>query len=402
MEEALDMVTLSAPAPNACVVHTDRKTRQRVAIFLDGDQEDRAAVLYYLRGEKTVVRRVTRTGERSVDLNLGGRLPVSIVAARLLVTAAVRSTQLQLNFAATILTRVMEAGGFPERVHINSEPAGTWVEVEKGRRPTPGRATKVEDGTVFELIRARRLVGSGTITELTAQVIKGKGTHPDTPLPVSALWKEPTDPEHTIKSIDHVYVTVLRQMRQGHIAANAEAAPSGRSRREMRSDHERDVDETRQAVESGAAEGVESAFALAEELAGVPGRFTGTLRAVVSLHVDTGPVSAEDIDANEKQVRAGLMSVETAMARNGIDNPEAEVQRIRKSPAWVAEHRAKLLSNMQLAVLMFPDGDRVQLAVVAGFEPDEAEALFRDLATAEAQAAAERRRLTDRIRGAAA
>jgi hypothetical protein len=57
-----------------------------------------------------------------------------------------------------------------------------------------------------------------------------------------------------------------------------------------------------------------------------------TLRADFNAIVEDGPVDATDREANRADVKVGLMSKETAMSRNGIEDTDAELERISQEP----------------------------------------------------------------------
>jgi hypothetical protein len=68
-------------------------------------------------------------------------------------------------------------------------------------------------------------------------------------------------------------------------------------------------------------------LAMAAAFSGQPGRFA-ELRAVFECRIDSGPMSSDDQSQVRENVKAGLMSEETGMSRLGIDDVDAELERI--------------------------------------------------------------------------
>jgi hypothetical protein len=57
------------------------------------------------------------------------------------------------------------------------------------------------------------------------------------------------------------------------------------------------------------------------------------LRCEFNSIIEDGPIDNLDRQENRADVQAGLMSKETAMSRNGIEDTDAEVDRIGQEPA---------------------------------------------------------------------
>jgi hypothetical protein len=66
---------------------------------------------------------------------------------------------------------------------------------------------------------------------------------------------------------------------------------------------------------------------MAATFAGQPGRYA-SLRANFDCRITAVQATPEERDTNRADVEANLMSRATALARNGIDDPDAELARI--------------------------------------------------------------------------
>lgn len=341
LAEALRYIALDAPAPDAAAVVTDPATQQRCAVFLyqvtpsgGGQPEDRAELWYVDPATQDTVARVLKpdaggaAGAEEYRLSLGERIPMQEMAAQLLITGPVRQQQKRLNFFESMLVRVGEAAGFPERYLLNSAPNGVW-----SRQPptdgTPALETREVDGVTYYLHAMPYTLGASVVTEVRGfeYEVDEQGKRSVTAPAVE--FKEPTDPEFAIKSALHARATILESCHQVHALTLAEAQQSGYSKEQARADFEDDLATTRAGVEGMLRDTIEAALALAAAM-GV-GAMTGFLeryRAQVTLHVDPGPVSPDEQQVTTAQVAAGILSRRTAIVRARVEDVEAELTQI--------------------------------------------------------------------------
>jgi hypothetical protein len=385
---ALAKVRISAPYANAATVYVDKETGAEALVFIEGTGDNQAAEVCYDDGTgETVIRRISARGTVETRLPLGGLALLAPVRGKKLITEAVRAEQRRLNFAETVLNRVLELAGFPERYITDAEPSGPWKKLAEGQAATPGAVTRrAESGGIEELIPEPRTIGGSTTTELYA-VVDTDRDGKKTPRAVTVQKFEPTDPEYCIKAARHAYGTILEDCHQGHKLSNSDGRPSGRSREEARADFEADAQGSRTHVETAIRNVLTVAFILAELMAKKPGHFTARLRIVVDIDVDTGPASSEEMTTDATLVEKGLMAKETAMGRAGIEDPVAEEQRIQEALRQQPEFRGKLAGNLTALVAALPEGDPVELAIAAGYAPEEARARFGHIVKARAQKA---------------
>jgi hypothetical protein len=79
--------------------------------------------------------------------------------------------------------------------------------------------------------------------------------------------------------------------------------------------------------------------------------FTGFLdrfRVGVTVHVNTGPMDPTDEEAILKQVEAGILSLETALAQLGVEDVGAEMLRLERDPRAVLTLLTKQFTAMGL------------------------------------------------------
>jgi hypothetical protein len=384
VDALLRFIYVASPLPEAAAIAVDEATQATAMVFTEGEN---AAEVYYVDGEDTIVRRVTKTAAVDTRKRMRGLLPMIAIEGEKILDEPSRAQQRRLDFFETLLIRVGEVAGFPERYTKNAEPSGTWKRVADGFVPPTGaQIREAEDGSgaLEYLVPTPRMMGSGTTTDLIGIVVgKDERTGKMTRATPDVFIKEPTDPEYCIKAIKHASATILEDCHQGHVVTNSDPLPSGKSRKEARADWEADVEEAREPVEGGLRDFIESAFAGAEDLAGQPGYFTDTLRVSVDLHVDLGPADPQDIQSDVVQVEKGMMARETAMSRSGIEDPEAELKRIEAAPDAKVGLLGKLGENLSALRTAFPTGDPVVLAVAAGYTQEDAETWFGPIRDAE-------------------
>lgn len=376
--DALGRLQLSAPTPDEALVHVDPDTQERVGIFLFEDENEQQAVeLWYLDEDDKAVLRIAGDGqdeEEQFSVNLKGRLPILEMEADLLITGPVRVQQKRLNFFESVMVRVTEAAGFPERYTLNAEPDGIWLTTP----PTAGPALKVQEygGRTYYLHAAPRTLGAAITTHLVGVQSKAdaNGTSIATP---GVVFKEPTDPDFAIKASRHAHLTILRTCRQGHLAVDSTAESSGLAYEQARADFEDDLWSVKVPLEGLLRDTIETAIVWAEAMSTMEGgSILDRFRVSVTLNVKSGPVTPLAQQQNNANVQSGTLSHESAMAANGVEDVDAELQKIRAQPEAMMNLRTKQLA--QIAELV-REGLTWELAArMVGIEDEEELKLFQE------------------------
>lgn len=404
-EHALSLVEIDAPEPDAVLVYRDPRTSSPAALFLFTEDDAPRAELWYLDGEDTVLRILGGNDDgREFRIPLGGRLPINEMAGELLITEPVRRQQNRLNFFESLVVRVGETAGFPERYTLNAEPNGIWLTTA----PTMGPALmqQIDDrGTTWYLHAAQRTLGSAITTDLVGIIDKGgeAGDRRQTP---GVEFKDPTDPEYATKVAAHAYAAILNECKQGHIALERSGEASGVAYEQARADFDSDLADVKEALEELVRDTLEVAVVMAEQMSSdvdVLGRF----RIAVTLHVTSGKVTPAEQEQNNANVKAGTLSAESAMARNGIEDVDAEVEKIRSSPESLTQLRTK---QIEMVRALYGDGSEgmtwERAARIAGIDDKGLLRSFReaDGAASEAsdQESAQDEEITELLAGTAA
>lgn len=350
--DALAHVLLSAPPPNAALVYTQPATQRTVAIVIEQRDGQDEAHLWFVQRETddqplaeapTVFRIVRKDGTALASTEpprLGGRLPLAEMRGGLLITDAVRKQQDRVNFFETLIVRVGETAGFPERTIINAAPHGEW------RRDTPDGPpldTFEDEGGPWYLHPAARTIGSATTTELvgirqTKAVTASEaeaGVQPTTVATPAIVYHEPTDPAYAVTASEHGRRTMLRQCKQPHLAVDSTAESSGVAYDQARSVFAKDCARTKGPLETMARETIACAIAHADGMTtdGDPLKgFLDDYRVVVTATVNPGPVSVQQQQQNAQAVKDRQLPRESAMAANGVEDVAAAVALIDASP----------------------------------------------------------------------
>jgi hypothetical protein len=347
-EDALDAVQLMAPAPDAGCVYTDPDTQETCGIFLftvvpkGATTGPKHAELWFVDGEETIVRMVTENaadGAQEFPIKTGRRLPIAQMTAPLLITDPVRRQQRSLNYFETLLARVVETAGFPERYTINAMPSGVWLETPPLDGP-PIEVREVGD-KMWYMHPVPRALGPMVTTDLRGITGKSGTTGDEVIMTPSVTFKDPTDPEYLTKACLHGRYALLRQCKQGHLATDSTAESSGIAYSQARAVFEKDLRGTKGPLEGMVRDIIESAIALSEAMSGTAqeSSFLTKYRCVVNLHVDAGPATPAEMTEYRAQNSAGLLSRESAMSKSGVEDVSAELDALRTDPLALATLR---------------------------------------------------------------
>lgn len=410
--EQLDRIYVDHVDPEVATVYEDPDSRAEISLVVyeveEGDPTsaasetvERAEVSFVRDGDgRTVIRafgrRVRGTSEgpaegepQEFEAAMGGRLPVFEIERSALINEQVRQAQKALNLANSMIPRNVVTGGFLERVLLNAQMPGEWEVVNE----ETGEKRWKPDPVEFGAGRVQWLQGIETETQEGDERITTPQIEYRDPVPIDA--SEDAKRSH--------YQDILEETDQAHILMSGEATPSGRSRREARADFARSLRRTQSPVESAVSWVLETVLAMAEHFAGTAGRFTEELRVSAEAQIDLGETPPDEQQVVAGHADRGLLSRQTAMARIGVDDPEAELRRLESqddSQLDLRERQAEVIRAYKTAGL-----DLMTAARLAGFSEEEAVEFFadaneRDMRLIEQEAgfsAAVRERIRNRI-----
>jgi hypothetical protein len=295
-----------------------------------------------------VVRTVPERGvptERPAPID---RLPVAEMAADLLLRDAARRQQQRVSFIESAVPRAAETSAFAERYLKDIEPAGVYVEGPPADGDDVVRVDTDEQGNIVShVLRLPWTIGAGVVTHVNSRQTGAASEEGATPIADGeVIFKEPSDPEHLLKTARHARATLLQSMHQAHVLRPTDQQVSGYSQEQARADFTDDLELARGALEGMIRETIAGAFAWALAMADGTGPvrrdFLARFRVAVDLHVSAGPLTAAEQESVLARYREGLCSRENALALLGEEDVPAELGRLRSDPRAQLDHAQRL------------------------------------------------------------
>lgn len=325
-DNPLQLVYLDAPSPLAGSVLTDENTRESMSIFLgvttdtDGREKKFADLSYLLPVENVDGKRITEIAilpERGIaeyaQLDLNGKLMMFELEMPRLISEQIRSLQMLQNLNLSMMLRNSNLGGFLERIVLNGQLPGHYEDDGNG-------------GQVW--VRDEFAVGAGTVNAINGVPVMDENGNVRSYTSASVAYRDPISVSTFLESKDAAYRGILEESQQLHALLSGDAITSGDSRRQALAAFMSSLRIPKQQAESAIEWLVEVILMCAGTLGGDPDKYRGIV-AKAECKLDFGAISAGEIDLLERQVRIGIISVETARERIGIENLEEEAQRVR-------------------------------------------------------------------------
>jgi hypothetical protein len=344
VDAAIDLIHVCTPEPDQAVVYVDQETMQPLGLYKYSVRDVIAnTTAHYIEATyldddgDTVVRRLgqnepaqkTGTAEGSgtdgerpdgpEPLKLGRRLTLLEMRGESLISEQVCRNQLLLNMDLTMLGRNVVQGGFLERIILNAQMPGKWVDDDR-----PGREGKkrfVPDPVTWGAGTTNVLKGE-TWTEIQGEQ---KKVHMATP---SVVYRDPVDVKTFIDTARQAYVNMLRETKQLHSIISGDAQTSGESRKQAEREFARSVRPTKNSTNAMGRKLLEVVARTAAQLAGDPERYK-SLRIIFECQIDLGPMSAEDRSQTVAEMKEGYRSRESGISMlPGIEDVDAEITKI--------------------------------------------------------------------------
>lgn len=347
-EEAIAHITASAPLPHEALLYTDPETREKACIisFVDENGSDGAEV-WFRDGDMTYRRilhadGVLPEGAASVngaavrEIPMGkGALPLHEVTGELLVTDAVRRGQAQVNFISTRINRIIQAASHPATFATGAEPPVTWSPNPPDGKPIDTYTD--DDGRKWYAHPVPFETGLELVNVLAGAVTK---YDPATKAPLEVATPgitviDPVDPAFLTNALAVLQANLLRSCKQGH-AVNTDKDTSGESKRQDRADFAKQLESYRQSVEIALADILTAAgrnallmTAPGDEMHG----FFDDYSISCTLHIDTGPLTADEIRVEMELAEKNLKPRADVMASAGrIEDSKAADDAIAADP----------------------------------------------------------------------
>jgi hypothetical protein len=336
----LERVYFQAPHPLSSSIVNDEDTMEKTSIFFstykdENTDKDKVELSYLLdevndAGERLTEIKIVKDGGKddTVQLDLNGKLIMFELKIPRLITNQIISLQKLQNLNLTMMQRNSNLGGFLERVILNGQMPGHYE----------------DDGTGSPLfVRDEFITGAGTVNAINGVPYQDNDGNTIGYTQASVSYRDPVSPQTFLQAQDQAYKGILEECEQLHALLTGDAISSGDSRRQALSSYQARLKQPKQAVEGAVEWMVETLLAFAGFLSGDTKRFAG-IEATVEAILDFGQVSAGEIDLLERQVRIGIISIETAREKIGIENTEDEANKVQEELA-VREQAMKVYSG---------------------------------------------------------
>ena len=324
-KDPLNFLYVDAPDPLSAGVVTEDSTKEQEGIFLgkftdsNGKEVEVAEVTYLLPIENEEGKRFTeitiipeKGAPETVQLDLDGNLMIHELGMPAIITDSVISQQKMLNLNLTMMQRNSVLGGYLERVILNGQLPGHYEEDEDGNQ-------------VF--VREDFITGAGSINAINGVPTLDENGNVAGYTSASISYRDPVSVRTFLEAKDASYRAILEEVQQLHALLSGDAITSGDSRRQAVAGFLATLRIPKYTTERAIEWLVETVLMCAGVFSGDPDKFRG-ITCTAECKLDSGVISAGEVDLLERQVRIGIISIETARDRMGIDDPDLEQQRV--------------------------------------------------------------------------
>lgn len=327
LSKALSLIHIDVVPSDKGGVFTDTNTQQPFAIYhYQVDKANCIELSYVNEAGETVLQILSDKPELVVDpipYQLQGRLWMHELCRPALITEQIRAEQRSLNLDKTMMMRNVNLAGNLERTIMNAERPKKKVNVADANSPTGYREEVVE--APFE-------VGAGATNYLAGMLIRDDNGVVIGRANPNISFRDPVPIETFVGTRKECRESILGQAQQTHMLIAGDATASGRSREQARGEYRSSLNDSKEPIDDGGRWILETPLRLAAQFCARAGEFA-KLRCDFDSRIEDGPVSAEERSANREDVKAGLLSRETAMSRNGTEDTDAEKARIEEDRA---------------------------------------------------------------------
>lgn len=327
LTDALALIRIDVVSSDKGGVFIDEDTQKPFAVYAYKVEQAECVELSYVNElGQTILQILSDKPELAVEpipYELQGRLWMHEVSRSALITEQIRSEQRSLNLAKTMMMRNVNLAGNLERVVMNSEKPKRKVRVEDASSSTGYRE---------EIVDSEWLTGPGATMSLTGLLIRndeGKIIGRANP---NISYHDPVPIETFVGTRRECRESMLGQAQQLHYMMSADATASGKSREQARGEYRSSLNDSKEPLDGAGRWVLETGLRLGAKFCDRVEEFAH-LRCDFDSRIEDGPVSPEERSANREDVKAGLLSKETAMSRNGTEDTDGEKQRIAEDRA---------------------------------------------------------------------
>jgi hypothetical protein len=251
--------------------------------------------------------------EYEVDLNFNWS--VFEIAMPPMVTSSVKEQQASINLCLTMMGRNIVQAGFLERLILNAQPPGQYIENPNGELnfiPDPNGFT----------------AGAG-VTNMLTGIPLGDPRMPDGYTNPSAVFREPVSPATFLESLDGFLARLYTEMGQGHILAQADGALNGVSRIQLQNDFRNILRRQKDVIEAA----INTCYYVALAMLSYEGMplspdFKNFI-VLTELTLKDHLLTSDERSQIREDFKAGLISHQTALEQMDVMEPLEEIDRIQ-------------------------------------------------------------------------
>jgi ElaB/YqjD/DUF883 family membrane-anchored ribosome-binding protein len=173
---------------------------------------------------------------------------------------------------------------------------------------------------------------------------------------------DPVSVQTFIESKDDNRAGILAMADQLHILLSDSATASGFSRQQARAEFQKSLNDIKPNVDALGRWIVEFAIMFAANLTNKV-EMMKQFRVDFNSIVDAGVLSPEEKDDNRKAYQAGEISLETLQSRNGVEDTDAELQKIKSEDGFEINRLEKVLTVLEKANGKLPKKMQIEFLI---------------------------------------
>lgn len=247
------------------------------------------------------------------ELDLNHNWTIVELKAPALITKSIKSLQNAINLDLTMLARNVVQAGFLERLLLNAQTPGEFIESESGNLefiPDPGGYT----------------AGPGTTAVVTGIPIGDNPNNPENYTTPSVVFRDPVDVTTFEKTLNTYVPRMYHEFGQGHLLSAGDGAISGVSRIQLSMDFSNKLKRQIETVENSLEMVFYTALLMLAHHSGRVEQYK-KVEAVVELSLQDHLLTPEEHQQIREDFTAGIMSHETTLQLLDVGDPTAEIER---------------------------------------------------------------------------
>lgn len=330
--DAYELTHVELCARGSAFVYVDPSTLRKTSFYSYVEEETNQKVkciqISWIDENKMTQIRVVRSSGAPTnwEIDTGGNLLILEADLEPMITPDLLRLQDIVCSIATMLKINADVAGYPQ-----SEMIDIARPVERVPAPTEAdpNAVKLVPAAIATGPRTRQAWYSQMATDKDGKVMTG-----DDGKPIlrsgSIHYRDPVSSQPLRDDIEFLNTEIYSACNQRHISARTSANASAEMLIEARADYADSLLETKPDLERLLQTMFKARLCMAAHLAGDSATLeqfkAGYYR--VALQLNTGPISVADATEIRARRTDGLLSTETAMILLGIENPDAELDKI--------------------------------------------------------------------------